>query len=99
MHNLSTPYYILFGKSLDYDIRPNKKTIEQIKSGNYSTVVASHNTYKINHYAFQKYHAYTATKADNKYVYLFNPEIPDENLSMTHDNFLKFFDKSYSMKF
>ena len=98
MHNLSTPYYILFGKSLDYDIRPNKKTIEQIKSGNYSTVVASHNTYKINHYAFQKYHAYTATKADNKYVYLFNPEIPDENLKMTHKDFFKFFDHSYSTK-
>lgn len=97
MHNLSTPYYMLFGKPLVADAQPNKKTIEQIKSGNYSTVVVSHNTYKINHYAFQKYHVYTATKADNKYVYLFNPEIPNEKLKMTHKDFLKFFNTCYSM--
>lgn len=106
MHNLSTPYYILFGKSLDYDTPPNKKTIEQIKSGNYSTVVTSYNSYCVD--GFDKCHVYAVTKADEKYVYLSNPygsvykyvlgqKIPKKD-KMTHNEFLKFF-YSYSMRF
>lgn len=95
MHNLSTPYYMLFGKPLAADAQPNKTIIERIKSGKYSTVVASHNYYIMNGY--DKYHVYAVIGADDKYVYVSNPYKADK-LKMTHDEFLKFFDCSYSMK-
>ena len=95
MHNLSTPYYMLFGKPLAADAQPNKTTIERIKSGKYSTVVASHNYYIMNGY--DKYHVYAVIGADDKYVYVSNPYKADK-LKMTHDEFLKFFNTGYSIK-
>lgn len=97
MHNLSTPYYILFGNSLVSDTQPDNTIIEKIKSGEYSIVVSSHSYYKVKD--FSKKHAYATTGADNKYVYLSDPYNTNENLKMTHKDFLKFFDESYSMKF
>ena len=97
MHNLSTLYYILFGYSLVSDTQPNKETIERIKSGEYSIIVSSHSYYKVKD--FSKKHAYATTGADDKYVYLSDPYNTNENLKMTHKDFLKFFDESYSMKF
>ena len=94
----SIPYRILFNKPVGNETHPNKETIEQIKSGEYSTVVLSNNNYKTPE-GYHKHHIYAVTGADDSYVYLSDPYKPDINLSMTHDNFLKFFDESYSMKF
>lgn len=97
-NTLSTPYRILFDKSVPNETKPNEETIEQIKSGKYSTVVLSYNNYQTPE-GYAKHHIYAVTGADDNYVYLSDPYKPDINLSMTHDNFLKFFDESYSMKF
>lgn len=94
----SIPYRILFNKPVGNETHPNKETIEQIKSGEYSTVVLSNNNYKTPE-GYHKHHIYAVTGADDSYVYLSDPYKPDINLSMTQDNFLKFFDESYSMKF
>lgn len=95
-HSLSTTYYMLFGKPLISDIQPNKKTIEQIKSDKYTTIVASYNNHVMN--GFTKAHAYAVIGADDNFVYLSNPYFPNYNLSTTHSDFLKFFDASYSTK-
>ena len=96
-NRLSTPYRILFDKQVVNETQPNEETIEQIKSGEYSIVVLSNNNYKTPK-GYYKHHIYAVTGADDNYVYLSDPHEPDINLSMTHDNFLKFFDESYSMK-
>lgn len=95
---VSAPYRILFDKQVVNETQANEETIEQIKSGEYSTVVLSNNNYKTPE-GYHKHHIYAVTGADDSYVYLSDPYKPDINLSMTHDNFLKFFDKSCSMKF
>lgn len=107
MHDLSRPYNILFGKPLIPDTRPDESTIDKTKSGNYSTIVMSHNSYSVD--GFDKHHVYAVTKADDNYVYLSNPyglvykyvsgyKMPHNN-KMTHDDFLKFFNCSYSMQY
>ena len=98
MPNLCIPYCILFGKSMEADTHPNKETIEKTKSGTYSTVVLSYgnNNYKVENFA--KKHVYATTGADEDYVYLSDPYNPDINHKMTHDDFLNFFDGSYSMQ-
>ena len=106
IHNLSRSYNILFDKPLIPDTRPDKSTIDKIKSGIYSTIVMSHNSYRVD--GFDKHHVYAVTKADDNYVYLSNPyglaykyvsgyKMPHKS-KMTHSEFLKFFDCSYSMK-
>ena len=96
MENLSTPYFLLFGEKNVFDIKPNEKTIEKIKSGDYSTVVNSCNKYFM--HGFTKHHVYAAISANDNYVFLSNPYYPDKKLKMTHADFLNFFDCSYSMK-
>jgi uncharacterized protein YeeX (DUF496 family) len=95
----SIPYRILFNKPVGNETHPNKETIEQIKSGEYSIVVLSRNNYEIPGCYFNKCHIYAVTGADDNYVYLSDPYSPDERCSITHSNFIKFFNISYSMKF
>lgn len=96
MHILCTPYCILFGNEWCIDKKPDKETIEKIKSVTYSIVVSSNNDYVMDE--FSKHHAYATTSADDNYIYLSNPYYPDSTLIMTHADFLKYFDCSYSMK-
>lgn len=91
---LCTSYCILFGNEWCADEKPNKETIEKIKSGNYSTIVLSNNQYNLE--GFSKQHVYAAIDADYYYVYLSNPHYPDSTLIMTHDDFLSFFKQCYS---
>lgn len=96
MIDLSTAGYILFGKECCRNVIPDAETIEKIQSGIYSTLVSSYNDCNLEGY--KKKHAYTVTGADCNYVYLSDPYNPDTNLSITHDDFLKFFSENYSMK-
>lgn len=97
MPHLSTAYYILFGIEYCLDEKPSNETIENLKIGSYSTLVSSYNKYCMEGY--DKHHVYAVTGADSNYIYLSNPHHPDTNLTMTHDNFIKFFNQSYSMKY
>ena len=96
MYNLGSFYNILFGKKMFSNTKPSNETIENIRNGNYSTIVSSWNRYKLE--GFAKHHVYAVTGADDTYVYLSDPYNPDINLPMTHEDFLKFFNKSYSTK-
>ena len=96
IHNLSTPYYILFGWMMVPNSKPDKAMINNIKSGNYTAVVASLNDYSIEGYF--KHHAYAVTGADDKFVYLSDPYKTNTKLKMTHNKFLKFFSSGYSTK-
>ena len=93
----SVPYRILFDKPVANETRPNEETIEQIKSGEYSTVVISTNNYQIQEY-YVKHHIYAVIGADDEFVYLSDPYSPDIKCSITHSNFIKFFNKCYSTK-
>lgn len=97
MYRMSTPYYILFGKTLVDDSKTNKETIEKIKSGEYSTVVLSYNNCQPQE-GYMKHHIYAVTGADDKYVYLSDPYSPDIKCSITHSNFINFFNVSHSAK-
>lgn len=97
-NHLSTPYRILFDKPVVKETRPNKETIEKIKSGNYSTVVLSNNDYQTPDCYFKR-HIYAVTGADDNYAYLSDPLDPDTNHNMTHEDFVKFFNESYSMPY
>lgn len=96
IHNLSTPYYILFGWMMVPNSKPDKAMINNIKSGNYTAVVASLNDYSIEGYF--KHHAYAVTGADDKFVYISDPYKTNTKLKMTHNKFLKFFSSGYSTK-
>lgn len=96
IHNISTPYYILFGWMMVPNSKPDKEMINNIKSGEYSTVVGSYNDYRINGY--KKNHAYAAIGADDKYVYLSDPYKAGNKLKITHNEFLKFFSSGNSTK-
>jgi hypothetical protein len=98
MNILSTPYKILFGNTKISDKHPNKETVEKIKSGKYSTVVTSLNSYGMRNIGLNKHHVYAVTGADNNYVYLSDPCNPDTNHKISHSDFIKFFNKCYSMK-
>ena len=92
---LCTPHCILFDdKEFDGDEKTDEKTIEKIKTDIYSSVAYSTNKYEIK--GFLKNHVYAAIGADDNYVYLSNPHYPDSTLIMSHDDFLKFFNISYS---
>ena len=95
---VNVPYRILFDKPVANATQPNEETIEKIKSGEYSTVVQSHNDYKISGCCYYKRHIYAVTGADDKYVYLSDPNFPDKKCSITHSNFIKFFNICYSTK-
>ena len=95
--HLSTPYRILFDKPVDNDSKTNEETIVKIKSGEYSTVVLSSNNCHIQEY-YAKRHIYAVIGADDKYVYLSDPYSPDIKCSITHSNFIKFFNECYSTK-
>lgn len=97
-NKVSAPYRILFDRPAVNEIQPNEETIEQIKSGEYSTVVLSYNNYKTPE-GYSKRHIYAVTGADDKYIYLSDPYSPDIKRSITHSDFIKFFNRSYSMKF
>lgn len=94
MNFLCTSYCILFGNEWCADEKPNKETIEKIKSGNYSTIVLSNNQYNME--GFSKHHVYAVTGADDNFVFLSNPYNPNEIQKMTHDDFLSFFKQCYS---
>ena len=98
MHDLSRPYNILFGKPLIHDARSDESTIDKIKTGKYSVVVSSNNSYSLNNYDFVKCHTYAVTGADNKYIYLSSPGRLSNKLKLSHANFLKFFNASYSVQ-
>ena len=98
MYRLSTPYCILFGKKLFDDSKTNMETIEKNKSGKYSTVVTSINSSGKSNIGLNKHHVYAITGADGNYVYLSDPHNPDVNHKITHKDFFKFFDHSYSTK-
>lgn len=97
-NHLSTAYRILFDKPVVNEIQPNEETIEQIKSDEYSTVVLSNNNCKAPK-GYYKHHIYAVTGADDNFVYLSDPYSPDEKRSMTHSDFIKFFNQSYSMQY
>lgn len=98
MHDLSRPYNMLFGKPLIHDARSDESTIDKIKTGKYSVVVSSNNSYSLNNYDFVKCHVYAVTGADNKYIYLSTPGRLSNKLKLSHANFLKFFNASYSVQ-
>lgn len=85
IHTLSRPYYILFGNPVVPDSRPSEGTINNIKTGEYSTVVGNG-------------HAFAVIGADDKYVYVSNPYNADKKLKKTHKEFLKSFNACYSTK-
>ena len=95
---VNIPYRILFDKLVANETQPDEETIEQIKSGKYSTVVLSRNNYDISGSYYNKRHVYAVTGADDNYVYLSDPYFPDEKCSITHSNFIKFFNICYSTK-
>lgn len=97
-NHLNTPYRILFDKPVANETQPNEETIEQIKSGKYSTVVLSRNNYEISGCYYNKRHIYAVTGADDKYVYLSDPYSPDIKCPITHSDFIKFFNQCYSAK-
>ena len=97
MWDLDITDYILFGKECCGNIRPDEETIEKIQSGTNPTIVASRNSYNLNGY--MKNHVYTVIGADDNYVYLSEPYNTNTNLSMTHEEFLKFFNAGHSTKF
>ena len=86
IHTLSRPYYILFGKPVVPDSRPSRETINNIKTGKYSTVVSNG-------------HAFAVIGADDKCVYVSNPYDAAKTRKMTYNDFLKSFNACYSMKF
>ena len=85
IHTLSRPYFIMFGNPVVPDSRPSKGTINNIKTGEYSTVVSNG-------------HAFAVIGADDKYVYVSNPYNADKKLKKTHKEFLKSFNACYSTK-
>ncbi len=85
IHTLSRPYYILFGNPVVPDSRPSEGTINNIKTGEYSTVVGNG-------------HAFAVIGADDKYVYVSNPYNADKKLKKTHKDFLSSFNACYSTK-
>ena len=94
---IELPYCILFDlDSLDTEV--NEELIEKIKSGDYSTIVNNLKSgYEVE--GFNKHHAHAAIDADDTYVYLSEPYNPDTILTMTHEDFLKFFDMGFSMHY
>lgn len=96
-NHLSTPYRILFDKPVVNKSQSNKETIEKIKSGKYSTVVTSSNNCQIQEY-YAKHHIYAVIGADDEFVYLSDPYSPDIKCSITHSDFIKFFNECYSTK-
>lgn len=97
-NHLNTSYRILFDKPVNNNTRPNEETIEEIKSGKYSTVVLSNNNSKIQEY-YSKRHIYAVIGADDEFVYLSDPYYPDIKCPITHSDFIKFFNKCCSMKY
>ena len=97
-NHMSTSYRILFDKPVNNDTRLNEETIEEIKSGNYSTVVLSSNNSQIQEY-YAKRHIYAVIGADDEFVYLSDPYYPDIKCPITHSDFIKFFNECYSMKY
>ena len=91
---LSTAYYILF--DLEPDISSHNNTIEKIKSGEYSTIVASNKYDSMD--GFERHHVYAVTRADDNYVYLSNPKNPNIELKMAQADFLEYFDCKSSIK-
>ena len=85
IHTLSRPYYILFGNPVVPDSRPSKGTINNIKTGEYSTVVGNG-------------HAFAVLGADDKYVYVSNPYDADKITKKTHKDFIRSFNACYSTK-
>ena len=96
-NHMNTPYRILFDKPVDNDSKTNKETIIKIKSGEYSTVVLSSNNCQTQE-GYIKRHIYAVIGADDKYVYLSDPYSPDIKCSITHSDFIKFFNECYSTK-
>jgi len=67
------------------DSRANKGTINNIKTGEYSTVVGNG-------------HAFAVLGADDKYVYVSNPYDADKITKKTHKDFIRSFNACYSTK-
>lgn len=96
-NHMNTPYRILFDKPADNDSKTSKETIVKIKSGEYATVVLSSNNCQIQE-GYIKHHIYAVIGADDNYVYLSDPCFPDYKCSITHSDFIKFFNECYSTK-
>lgn len=103
MIDVRVPFQLLLGNEIEYDIGdigPNEETIEKIKSGIYYTVaVVLNSEHKYNVDGFSKNHVYAVTSADDNNVFLSDPHNPDTTLTMTHDDFLKFFTFIYSTEY
>ena len=103
MIDVRVPFQLLLGNEIEYDIGdigPNEETIEKIKSGIYYTVaVVLNSEHKYTVDGFSKNHVYAVTSADDNNVFLSDPHNPDTTLTMTHDDFLKFFTFIYSTEY
>ena len=97
-NNAETAYQILTGKEcIDLDV-----TNENIDKFNQDNFVATVSTTSVNEdcQAFNSkqesielydHHAYTVVRSDAEYVYIINPHDTSEELKMTREDFVKFF--------